>query len=146
VISAWTRGRGAILESIHADLIPIRINPRIVRLDDEDGWPAGQLRRLLVMMPIAMTVVMVVLVVVLASIAGLPYVVRAVGIVVRRGARGPGEQKMGVHTGRRQPDLLIVLLLRVERVQGRIRARQVYGGGGGQDLCNTEAEPRTRTG
>lgn len=89
-------------------------------------------------MPMAMTVAVL--------FAGLPYVVRALGIVVRRGARGPGEQKIGVHTGRRQPDLLVVLLLRVERVQGRVRARQVYGGGGGQELCNTEAEPRTRMG
>lgn len=140
MINAWTRGRRAILEPIHVSFIPVRIGRRIVRLDNEDGWPAGQLRRFLVMMSIAVTVV------VLVEIAGLPYVVRAVGIVVRRGARGPGEQKIGVHTGRRQPDLVVVLLLRVERVQGRIRARQVYGGGGGQDLCNTEAEPRTRTG
>lgn len=140
MINAWTRGRHAILEPIHVGFIPVRIGPRVVRLDNEDGWSAGQLRRFLVMMSIAVTVV------VLVAVAGLPYVVRAVGIVVRRGARGPGEQKIGVHTGRRQPDLLVVLLLRVERVQGRIRARQVYGGGGGQDLCNTEAEPRTRTG
>lgn len=98
MISAWTRGRSVIPEPIHVALISIRIDPRIVRLDDEDGWPAGQLRRLLVMLPIAVTVV---LIVVWASIAGLLYVVRAVGIVVRRGARGPGEQKMGVHTGRR---------------------------------------------
>ena len=140
MINAWSRGRRIILEPIHIGFVPVRIGPRIVRLDNEDGWPAGQLRRFLVMMSIAVTVM------VLIAVAGLPYVVRAVGIVVRRGARGPGEQKIGVHTGRRQPDLLVVLLLWVERVQGRIRARQVYGGGGGQDLCNTEAEPRTRTG
>jgi len=138
MINAWTQGRRAILEPIHIDLISVRIGPRVVRLDNEDGWPAGQLRRFLVMMSIAVTMVLV-------AIAGLPYVVRAVRVVVWRGARGPGEQKIRVHTGRRQPDLLVVLLLRVERVQSRIRARQVYGGGRGQDLCNTEAEPRTRT-
>jgi hypothetical protein len=122
MISVWTRGRCAILVPIHVGFVPVRIGPRIVRIDDEDGWPAGQLRRLLmtVMMPIAVTVM--VLIAVWASVARLPYVVSAVGFVVRWSARGPGEQKIGVHTGRRQPDLLVVLLLRVERVQGRVRA------------------------
>jgi len=112
MINAWSRGSRAILKPIHIGFVPVRIGPRIVRLDNEDSWPAGQLRRFLVMMSIAVTVM------VLVAVAGLPYVVRAVGVVVRRGARGPGEQKIGVHTGRWQPDLLVVLLLWVERVQG----------------------------
>lgn len=69
------------------------IDTRIVRLDHEDTGPARQLRCFL-MMAVLMTMA------VLTPLARLLDVVRALVVVVR-GARGPGEQKIGVHTGRR---------------------------------------------
>ena len=76
-------------------LLPVlvAIGTRIVRLDHEDTGPARQLRCFL------MTTVLMA-VAVLTPLSRLLDVVRALVVVVR-GARGPGEQKIGVHTGRR---------------------------------------------